>query len=72
MEGVPAVVAMQSLVTVETARRFSAECYRRLVKHGLIDLAVNEARSALVTSGRPDAGVPVLFMRLKSGKVWER
>jgi outer membrane protein assembly factor BamB len=72
MEGVPAVVAMQGLVTVETARRFGAECYRRLAKHGLIDLAVNEARSALVTAGRPDAGVPVLFMRLKSGKVWER
>ncbi len=72
MEGVPAVVAMQGLVTVETARRFGAECYRRLAKHSLIDLAVNEARSALVTLGRPDAGVPVLFMRLKSGKMWEK
>jgi hypothetical protein len=68
--GVPAVVAMQDFVTVETARKFSGAFYKRLLEHGQVDLAVNEARSALLTAGRPDAAVPVLFMRLKSGQLW--
>jgi len=68
--GVPAVVAMQDLVTVESARTFSATFYRRLLEHGQVDLAVNEARSTLLTAGRPDATVPTLFMRLKSGQLW--
>jgi CHAT domain/SIR2-like domain len=68
--GVPAVVAMQDFVTVETARKFSSAFYRRLLEHGQVDVAANEARSALLTAGRPDAAVPVLFMRLKSGQLW--
>jgi hypothetical protein len=35
-----------------------------------VDLATNEARSTLLTARRPDAAVPVLFMRLKSGRLW--
>jgi hypothetical protein len=68
--GVPAVIAMQDFVTVETARKFSGMFYRRLVEHGQIDRAGNEARSALLTAGRPDAIVPVTFMRLKSAQLW--
>lgn len=68
--GVPAVVAMQDVVTIETARKFSATFYPRLLEHGQVDLAVNEARSTLLTVGRADAAVPVLFMRLKSGQLW--
>ena len=68
--GVPAVVAMQDFVTVETARKFSGVFYKRLLEHGLVDQAMNEARSSLLTAGRPDAAVPVLFMRLKSGQLW--
>ncbi len=65
--GVPAVVAMQDLVTVETARAFSASFYRQLMKHGLVDLACNEARAAILTRNLPGASVPVLFMRLEMG-----
>jgi outer membrane protein assembly factor BamB len=65
--GVPAVVAMQDIVTVVTARQFSEVFYRQLLEHGQVDLATNEARSTLLTARRPDAAVPVLFMRLKSG-----
>jgi CHAT domain-containing protein len=65
--GVPAVVAMQDVVTVETARKFSATFYRRLLEHGQVDRAVNEARSTLLTAGRVDAAVPVLFMRDRDG-----
>jgi formylglycine-generating enzyme required for sulfatase activity len=69
--GVPAVVAMQNLVTVESALKFSTTFYRRLLEHGQVDLAINEARSTLLAARRPDAAVPVLFMRLKSGQLWE-
>jgi hypothetical protein len=65
--GVPAVVAMQDVVTVETARKFSATFYRQLLAHDQVDLAVNEARSTLLTAGRVDAAVPVLFMRMRDG-----
>ncbi len=69
--GMPAVVAMQDLVTVATARQFSATLYDQLLNHSVIDLAVNEARGTLLTTGRPDAAVPVLFMRLKDGRLWK-
>lgn len=68
--GVPAVVAMQDFVALETARQFSATFYARLLEHGQVDQASNEARATLLTAGRPDAAVPVLFMRLKSGQLW--
>jgi hypothetical protein len=38
----------------------------------VVDLAMNEARSTLITAERPDAAVPVLFMRLKDGRLWHR
>ncbi len=68
--GVPAVVAMQDFVTVETAQRCSATFYRRLMEDGQVDVALNAARSALLSADRPDAAVPVLFMRLKSARLW--
>jgi hypothetical protein len=37
----------------------------------MVDCALNQARSVLLTADRPDAAVPVLFMRLKSGQLWE-
>lgn len=68
--GVPAVMAMQDFVAMETARKFSATFYAQLLDHGQVDKASNQARSTLLTSGRPDAAVPVLFTRLKSGQLW--
>ena len=68
--GVPAVVAMQDFVSIPTARKLGGVFYRRLAEHGVVDQAMNEARSTLLTAERPDAAVPVLFMRLKSGQVW--
>jgi len=68
--GVPAVVAMQDFVTVETARklapRFTSGCWST----AKWTWPSTKARSALLTAGRPDAAVPVLFMRLKSGQLW--
>jgi tetratricopeptide (TPR) repeat protein len=68
--GVPAVVAMQDVITVKSARQFSAIFYRRILEHGQVDRATNEARSTLLTTARPDAAVPVVFMRVKSGRLW--
>ncbi len=68
--GLPAVIAMQENVTVVTARQFAATFYQRLLEHGIIDLAMNEARGTLITSGRFDAAVPVLFMRVPDGRLW--
>ena len=68
--GVPAVVAMQDVVAIQTARKLGEIFYRRLAEHGIVDQAINEARSTLLTAGREDAAIPVLFMRLKSGQLW--
>jgi hypothetical protein len=56
---------------VQSARLFSGEFYRRLLEHDTVDLAVNEARDKLLTEGRHDAAVPVLFMRLQDGRLWQ-
>jgi CHAT domain len=68
--GLPAVVAMHADVTMLTARQFAATFYRQLATHGTVDLAMNEARSTLIIHGRYDAAVPVLFMRLRDGRLW--
>jgi hypothetical protein len=67
--GVPAVLAMQDQVSVETARAFTRTFYQQLLHHGWVDLAANQARSALLTEDLPGAHVPVLFMRLKDGQL---
>jgi hypothetical protein len=68
--GLPAVVAMHDDITMLTARQFAATFYRQLITHGSVDLAMNEARSTLITHGRFDAAVPILFMRLRDGRLW--
>jgi CHAT domain-containing protein len=68
--GVPAVVAMQDLITIESASEFGATFYQQLLEHGWVDLAVNQARSTLFTDRCQDAAVPTLLMRLKSGQLW--
>jgi CHAT domain/SIR2-like domain len=69
--GVPAVLAMQGNVSMRTIAAFMPAFFRELDRDGQIDRAVaaarNEARRA--TEG-VDWWVPVLFMRLKSGRLW--
>lgn len=66
--GVPAVLAMQGNFSVETAARFMPGFFQQLKQHGQIDQAISIARSGV--SDRLDAWVPVLFTRLRSGRVW--
>ncbi len=73
--GLPAVVAMQGTISVAAAREMSAAFYASLVRQSerggaVVDVAMNEARSVLLTQGRPDVAVPILFMRLRSGLLW--
>ena len=67
--GVPAVVAMQGAVAMSTAQAFTGAFYRALAEHGAVDLALNQARSLLISQQSPDAGLPVLLMRLPDGQI---
>ncbi len=67
--GVPAVLAMQDLIPVETARAFTQVFYRQLLRHGQVDLAANQARAAMLSGHWPGAHIPVLFMRLADGQL---
>ncbi|HQE92169.1 MAG TPA: CHAT domain-containing protein [Anaerolineae bacterium] len=68
--GIPAVVAMQDNVAIKAANAFSAAFYPQLLRHGVVDRAMNEARSALLTGEYTDAAVPVLWMRLREGRLF--
>ncbi|NJM12703.1 MAG: CHAT domain-containing protein [Synechococcaceae cyanobacterium SM1_2_3] len=66
--GLPAVLAMHGNVTMETVKGFMPTFFRELRTHGYIDRAVAVARGAV--RERADSWMPVLFMRLKSGRLW--
>jgi hypothetical protein len=70
--GVPAVVAMQDYVLMSDARAFAAGFYRTLLNDGLVDVAVNAGRKNIPRAvDRVDSTIPALFMRLKSGELWQ-
>jgi formylglycine-generating enzyme required for sulfatase activity len=69
VKGLPAILAMQDLVGMDAALEFTTRFYQRLLTHGLVDLAANEARQALLTAHSSDAHVPVLFSRLKDNQL---
>ncbi len=66
--GIPAVVAMQDSITLETVAQFMPVFFEELRQEGQIDRALAAARGAV--RDRPDYWMPVLFMRLKSGRIW--
>ncbi len=70
--GVPAVLAMQTEIEIATSRAFTTAFYQALLEHGTVDLAANQARSALLSGERPDAAAPVVFMRLNDGRLLGR
>ena len=65
--GVPAVIAMQSNLTVASAREFAAAFFEEFATTSIVDAAVAAARGDI--RGRPDWWVPVLFSRLRSGRL---
>ncbi len=66
--GVPAVIAMQGNITMDTVGKFMPVLFQELRKDGSIDRAVCVARG--LVRGQSDYWIPVLFMCLKSGRVW--
>jgi hypothetical protein len=60
--GLPALVAMQSRVSIATAHAFTAAFYARLRIHGHVDQAAVEALAGL--AGQTDALVPAVYSRL--------
>jgi len=66
--GVPAIIAMQGKVSMDTLAEFMPVFFRELQKDGQIDRAMSVARGAV--RGQNDFWMPVLFMRLKSGRIW--
>lgn len=67
--GIPAVIAMQGDISMITADTFIVRFFEELAVDGLIDRALASARGAV--RNRPDSWMPALFMRLKSGRLWE-
>ena len=68
--GVPAVVAMQSEVTDETACRFAGQFYRGLADGLPIDACVGVARQALAAEENPEWGTPALYLRAADGRLF--
>ncbi len=66
--GVSAVIAMQGNITMQTVAEFMPVFFKELTRDGQIDRAMAAARAAVRSN--PDAWMPVLFLRLKSGKIW--
>lgn len=66
--GVPAVIAMQGTVRVDTASAFARSFFSQLQRDGQIDAAVGVARGEVRDA--PDYWMPALFMRLRSGQIW--
>ena len=66
--GVPAVLAMQANISMTTAAKFLPAFFTALQKDGQIDRSMSVARGLLRDA--QDFWVPVLFMRLKSGRLW--
>jgi len=66
--GVPAVVAMQGNVTMGTVSEFMPVFLTELRRDGRIDRAMAAARG--VVRHRPDWWMPVLFCRLRDGRLF--
>ncbi len=69
--GIPAVIAMQGKVKIATVEVFMPAFLGELAKEsGQIDRAVGVARERAASAGCNDYWMPVLFLRLKSGRLW--
>lgn len=66
--GIPAILAMQGKISMQTVSEFMPLFFSELELDGRIDRALTLARSAV--RHRTDFWMPALFMRLKSGRIW--
>lgn len=68
--GVAAVIAMQDVIPVETSRTLTGDFYSALLTHGLVDRALNSAREIIFDEQDLNWTVPVLFTRLRRGRLF--
>ncbi|HLK65133.1 MAG TPA: CHAT domain-containing protein [Bryobacteraceae bacterium] len=66
--GIPAVVAMQGNICMDTIARFMPAFFNSLHCDGLVDRAMSIARGKIGT--QDDYWAPVLYSRLRDGCVW--
>jgi hypothetical protein len=66
--GIPAVIAMQGNISMETVAEFMPVFFSELNRDGQIDRAMAVGRGNV--RKRADYWMPALFMRLKSGRIW--
>lgn len=66
--GVTAIIAMQGKITMETMKKAIPVFLSELGRDGQIDRALAVARGTV--RERPDAWMPALYLRLKSGRIW--
>jgi CHAT domain len=66
-QGVPAVVAMQFEITDTAAIAFSRTMYEALAYGWPVDMAVSEARRAILAVSRSEWATPVLYLRASDG-----
>lgn len=68
--GAPAVIAMQGPLSMSSSPLLHRVFYQQLCADHPVDMALNEARAALITAGQADFDIPVLFMRIEDGRLW--
>lgn len=71
--GVPAIVAMQDLVSINGAQYFTQHFYADLARSGRVDMAVAATRFAMYQWQRRDGrewAVPILFMSTSDGHLF--
>jgi len=66
--GIPAVVAMQGHISMESMAAFMPVFFKELQRDGRIDRALAVARGAI--RANDDSWMPALFMRLRGGQIW--
>ncbi|MEJ2737998.1 MAG: CHAT domain-containing protein, partial [Anaerolineae bacterium] len=68
---IPVVLAMQDLVTVKMARQLTETFYQELLSHGQVDVALNEARAAVMVGNVPGSwGIATLLSRLEDNRLF--
>jgi hypothetical protein len=61
---------MQANISMQSVEQFMPVFFAELLKDGQIDYAMAVARGTLVRHQRHDWWIPVLFLRLKNGRIW--
>ena len=64
--GIPAIVAMQGAVPMDTVKKFMPIFFKQVRQHGFVDRAMSVARGRI----DDDFWRPVLYMRLRDGCLW--